>query len=494
LVIAAAACYALYYITTSIQLYRARQKIIKDNGCQPAVWFPLKDPFLGIDILRENVKFMKERRFCHESYLRFQRLGNTYRSKMFWRKLIVTREPENVKTILSINFKDYCLGKFRLPLMGPLLGEGIFTTDGDRWAHSRAMIRPNFVREQVADLPSFEKHLKLLFNQIPRDGSTFDLQDLFFKFTLDSATEFLFGTSTNSLSGNEDETTLESQFARSFCLVQESLAKRARFGELVWLFPEGEKVKEATKICHAFVDMYVEKALEYRKRVDIEKNPEEDKYVFLYELAKHTTDKLRLRSELLNVLLAGRDTTASLLSNMMFEISKQPAIWQKIREEVAPLNGQLPTYEQLRNFKFIKYCINESLRLHPVVPGNSRLATSDTILPLGGGPHGRSPLFVPAGTLVVYSPYSMHRRADFYGPDALVFRPARWEALRPGWEYLPFNGGPRICLGQQYALTEAGYVVARLAQEVERVEARGAGEWVEWLTLSVACWGGVRVG
>jgi cytochrome P450 len=117
---------------------------------------------------------------------------------------------------------------------------------------------------------------------------------------------------------------------------------------------------------------------------------------------------------------------------------------------------------------------------------------TDTVLPLGGGPDGKSPLFVPKGTLVVYTPYAMHRRKDYYGEDADEFRPERWEALRPGWEYLPFNGGPRICLGQQYALTEASYVTVRLCQEFKEILSRDNEPWKENLTLTCCSKNGVK--
>lgn len=118
----------------------------------------------------------------------------------------------------------------------------------------------------------------------------------------------------------------------------------------------------------------------------------------------------------------------------------------------------------------------------------------DSILPLGGGPDGQSPIFVPKGAIVAYSTYAMHRRKDYYGNDAEQFRPERWESLRPGWEYLPFNGGPRICLGQQYALTEAGYVTARLCQEFKEVQSRDPEPWKENLTLTLCSKNGVQVG
>lgn len=126
---------------------------------------------------------------------------------------------------------------------------------------------------------------------------------------------------------------------------------------------------------------------------------------------------------------------------------------------------------------------------------NSRKAVKDTFLPLGGGPDGTSPVFVPKGTRMVYSTYAMHRRTDLYGPDADEFRPERWETgkLLPRWEYLPFNGGPRVCLGQQYALTEASYVIVRIAQEFSGLESRDPGPWEEKLTLTLCSRNGTKV-
>jgi len=87
----------------------------------------------------------------------------------------------------------------------------------------------------------------------------------------------------------------------------------------------------------------------------------------------------------------------------------------------------------------------------------------------------------------------MHRRTDFYGPDAEEFKPERWEHLRPGWEYLPFNGGPRICLGQQFALLEASYTTIRLMQKFPRIEPRDERPWSEWITLTLASGPGTKV-
>ena len=130
---------------------------------------------------------------------------------------------------------------------------------------------------------------------------------------------------------------------------------------------------------------------------------------------------------------------------------------------------------------------------------NARFATRDTCLPRGGGPDGEDPVFIPEGGLVFYSVYSMHRRTDLFGKDSLEFRPERWSPdetggpLRPGWGYLPFNGGARTCLGQQYALTEAMYTTVRLLQTFSSIENRDEGEWRECIGLTLSSLNGTKV-
>jgi len=488
-----------YLVYSRLALYLTRRAFKKQHGCQPCVKTFNKDPFLGLDVLRTVLRHSKDRTFLEHVRRRYIDLNaRTFRNRTIAIPVIQTMEPENIKTVLSLKFKDYSLGG-REKSLTPFLGHGIFNSDGEAWANSRHLLRPNFARDQVGDLEAFERHLTLMLKHIPKDGSTVDLQELFFWFTIDSATEFLFNHSTNSLrmfgqnvTDNEDVI-----FAKAFNEAQLDAVERFRFGFFYPLVFDQKKSLDAINICKAYVDKWVDDAVRWREERDAQraagKEPEEERYVFIHELAKQTNDKQRIRDELINVLLAGRDTTASLLSNMFFEIAKQPHIWQKLRDELSVLDGRLPNYEELRNLKYLRWCLNESLRLHPVVPGNARYAIRDTILPVGGGPDESAPLFVPKGTLVAYNPYAMHRRKDLFGPDADVFRPERWETLRPGWEYLPFNGGPRICLGQQYALTEASYVTARLVQTFSKLESRDSEPWSESITLTLCSANGTKV-
>ena len=91
------------------------------------------------------------------------------------------------------------------------------------------------------------------------------------------------------------------------------------------------------------------------------------------------------------------------------------------------------------------------------------------VLPRGGGSGGTAQVYVKRGQIVGYSVYVMHRNKDLWGDDADAFDPDRWVGRKIGWEYLPFNGGPRVCLGQHFALTEAGPVITRLLQNFENI-------------------------
>lgn len=199
--------------------------MIREHGCLPVKKYPTKDTFFGIDMFRETLRRLKERKILEDHVTRFERMGNNTRTITFpslGRQIIFTIEPENLKTIQALDFKKWSLGRRRKIAFTPFLGVGIFTSDGADWQHSREMLRPNFVRSQVADLDTFETHIQHLIEAIPRDGSTVDLQDLFFRLTIDSATEFLFGESTLCLAPGTN-TVSNARFAAAFNRGQESM-------------------------------------------------------------------------------------------------------------------------------------------------------------------------------------------------------------------------------------------------------------------------------
>jgi len=308
-----------------------------------------------------------------------------------------------------------------------------------------------------------------------------EIQTLFFRLTIDSATEFLFGESVDSqideIPGAVSQRSgREKSFAHHFDSAQIHMARRFRLGDLYWIHNPRE-YREDNKVVHDSVAHYVERAL----RADpSEKKMEDgtwkDRYVFLEAVAQQTRDPYELRSQILNILLAGRDTTASLLSWLFHQLLRNPEVFTKLRGTVVETFGTYEdprdiTFASLKSCQYLQHCLNETLRLWTVVPGNSRRSNKATILPRGGGPDGRSPVYLPPETEVNYSIHVMHRGKDIWGADAEEFKPERFIGRRSGWEYLPFNGGPRICIGQQFALAEASYVVVRLLQRFDQIEA-----------------------
>ncbi|PMD60119.1 cytochrome P450 alkane hydroxylase-like protein [Hyaloscypha bicolor E] len=483
-----------YGIFAGVQLYLSRRSFIKAHGCkEPRCRVPLKDPFLAVDFVWKTLRNAKKDRYLEGTQERFNQYGTTFAAKHMHYPTIHTIEPSNIKQVLATGFQDFKLSSFRVDAMVPLFGRGIFTTDGRRWSHSRALLRPSFARHNMENhLPFMESHFEQMMKAIPTDGSTVDLQRLFFAFTMDTATEFLFGHSVHTLhqmqlSNNiipSASDTSDAEFVDSYTHSCINIVHDIRLGALSKLHynPEAKKAQQRT---FAYIDRFVDEALALRKSTKSSESEENSQYIFLNELAKETEDREELRDQILNVLLAGRDTTASLLSNMFWEFARHPEIYVKLREEVAAFGGREPTYEELKNMKYLKYCLNESLRLRPVVPANTREAIRDTILPLGGGEDGQSPMFVKKGTHVYYSVYAMHRREEFFGEKTEEYRPERWEGLKLGWEFLPFNGGPRICLGQQFALTEASYLTVRMVQEFPHIEAQDPRPWTELYTMVV---------
>jgi cytochrome P450 len=427
------------FLFTKITAYIRQRRIIKEHGCQPVHKYAHKGiggKLFGLDVIREMIASGKEGRMHEASRMRNWNDPKitTQQVRSLTKDLILTIEPENVKAILATQFQDFGLGKGRHQALAPLFGNGIFTTDGHAWERSRGLIRPNFVRQQVADLDMFEAHVQSLIKAIPTNGGTVDLQDLFFALTIDTATEFLFGKSTNTLAPTSGlEAKRGKDFVAAFVYATESISREFRSAGLTRWIPN-KKWNESVKVVHKFADDTIAEALREHREM---KFTNEKKYTFLHELLNRTQDPITLRSELLNVLLAGRDTTAGLLTNTWHVLSKRPDIWQKLKKEVDGLGGARPQYSDIKEMKYLKYLFNESLRLMPVVPGNSREAMKDTTLPSGGGPDGKSPILVKKGQTVAYTVWSMHRRTDYYGEDALEFKPERWESLRPGWEYLP---------------------------------------------------------
>lgn len=188
-----------------------------------------------------------------------------------------------------------------------MFGDGIFTQEGVAWKHSRDLLRPQFVHKHYEDLSVFRDAVDDLINAITVSGDVVDLQPLFFRLTLDTTTAFLFGESVQSL--RAPSSAGEETFADAFNTAQEYVAKRFRLLDLYWLIG-GPKFREACHNVHKFADRIIERNLSNQKTSEKSLQGE----TFLDTVAAVVPDRSALRSQIINILVAGRDTTACLLS------------------------------------------------------------------------------------------------------------------------------------------------------------------------------------
>ena len=250
-----------------------------------------------------------------------------------------------------------------------------------------------------------------------------------------------FGQSTNMLNKPSAES---SEFATCFDYALFSAANSSRLGWAAFLWPD-EKRDYSIKFCTSYIDKFVSQALQNG-------TAKERPYVFLNEMIDSGAPPQHIRDQLMAMILGGKDTSASTLSALFWTLARRPDIVKKLRDELTALEGRRPTWDDLKNMKYLTMVLKEGkpilyqwsssisvtltvaglvvLRLFPPVATNARSASQDTVLPRGGGPDGQSPLFVPKGTDCRWNSYSLHRRKDIYGDDAEEFRPERWETLR----------------------------------------------------------------
>ena len=460
-------------IAYKILAKRARTAEANRRGCLPARKLPPKG-FLGVGRLRESMRATKEERGPQYVAETMDDVGvHTLAVPILDYELLVTRDPENVKAMLSSG--DFDISATRQKSWWPLMGRGVFTARGQDWKHSRSLVRPQFARAQVQDVALFEPHVEALLRKLPtlKDGWTgkVDLSPLFYNFTIDSITEFLYGQSVHTqdpdararlpLSWDKNGPDLVN-FGHHIDQCKEYIDRKGALAKYQWLMSSKAFNGHCAEV-QKFVDYFVQQKLTAMRHGDDEKTLESPlaggkrRLVLLDELAKETQDPTTLRSETLHIMIAGRDTSAALLGWVFYFLARHPAAFARLRAEAVRMFGTVPSdvlnFNTLWQFAYLHHCIDESLRVAAVIPMNERSALRDTTLPRGGGVDGLAPVFIPKGNQVLIPLYAMQHRKDIWGDDVGEWNPERWNERKVGWEFVPFGGGPRQCLGRKCFLS-----------------------------------------
>ncbi|KAH9918439.1 cytochrome P450 [Fomitopsis serialis] len=445
------------------------------------------------DVMQEMVDSLNQGYPGDFAWPRFMRHGSVVQTNILWDMMYITCDPDVMKTVLATDFDSYVKGSSSLWYVI------VITSTHALFRFHRSMTRPFFSKDRISHFDIFDRHAELAISKMNQRfdaGTAVDFQDLVSRFTLDAASEFLFGSCVRSLQSPlptlasvaigppnhaSARATIAQRFATAFQEAEHVCSERAWRG---WIWPLFEAFENKSTKHMQVVDQFLEPIVQdaLRKRDMKSSEGEEsanvdDEETFLDHLVRYTSvlisvlfpDPVVLHDEVLNILLAGRDTTASTLTFAVYLLCEHPAALARLRSEILAKVGRLgrPTYEDIKEMKYLRAVINETLRLFPAV-----YAVKETFLP-NPDPKGK-PFYVAPGTPVSYYPFVMHRNTEYWGPDAMEFDPDRFlderlhKYLVPNpFIFLPFNAGPRICLGQQFAYNEISFFLIKLLQRFD---------------------------
>ena len=383
-----------------------------------------------------------------------QQYGDVVHARFFLLDLYLVVHPDHVKHVLQDRHTIYTKDTFDYRLLRSVAGEGLLTSDGSVWLRQRRLIQPAFHRQRIAAFASMmtERTVALLdrWQGIAERGDVLDITAEMTRLTLEIVTGALFGTDI----GDEADTV-----GRAFLTVNQYVTDRffSPFALITGLPTRGgRRAHAAMRTLRAVVNEIV---TQRRQR-----NADTGDLLSMLLLARDEdtgdgmTDQ-QIQDEVMTLLIAGHETTTDTLSWVWYLLSSYPMVADKLRAELATmLGGRIPTVDDLPDLSYNRMVIEEAMRYYPPAWSTSRAPAEDDEI---GGFH------IPAKSVVVLSPYVTHRHPAFWdnpeGFDPERFTPER-SAERPRFAYFPFGGGPRLCIGNTFAMTEVQLVLATVAQ------------------------------
>jgi cytochrome P450 len=364
---------------------------------------------------------------------------------------ILFNKPEHIHSILVEHAYDFDKGLAVHNTFRPVIGDGIFSSEGDFHRRQRKLMSPPFQPRHIASYAEIMGQYGEQIQQTWSDGSIIDVNHQMTNLTMSVIGKALFDadvfTETDELGSAMTVTTEYVAHALSVLFPP----------PYDWPLPRNRRTHRAAQVLRNHIQHFI----------DVRRNSLTERNDFLSILlqardedGKPMSDE-QLMAECMTLFGAGHETTATALSWTWYLLCQHPEIYQKVQLEVdSVLQGRTPTYEDLARLPYCLQVFKEAMRLYPPAYLLSRRALCEVEI---DGYH------VPKDMVVLYAPYTLHRREEYF-PEPEKFDPERFTPERekqlPRYAYLPFGAGPRICIGMYFAMMEGHLLLATLAQRV----------------------------
>ncbi|HEV8241175.1 MAG TPA: cytochrome P450 [Thermoanaerobaculia bacterium] len=421
------------------------------------------------------------REFARDNLRYFQRQigahGDVVGGRFFNRRFVVLGHPDLVEQVLLVQHRNFKKHSFFWRHVTALFGRGLLVSEGDFWLRQRRLAAPAFHGRRIAayagDMVAFAE--RMLDDW--RDGEARDAHQEMMRLTMQIVAKTLFDAEVS-----EDY----AEISRAFDDVVEEIALRFRQPLPI---PDWVPMARNRRYLAAVRQL---DSLVYRFIAERRADPRDRGDLLSMLLAARDDDgagmsDVQVRDEVITLFLAGHETTAIALSWTWYLLARHPEAEARLGAELdAVLAGRAPALEDLPRLVYAEQVVKESMRLFPPAYAFGREALADC--EIGG-------YRVPAKTTVFISQWATHRDGRFF-PDPETFRPERWtadfEAALPRYAYLPFGGGPRICIGNRFAMMEAVLLLATVARRY-RLRLASEAEIEPFASITLRPVGGVPV-
>ncbi len=361
--------------------------------------------------------------------------------------IVLVSDPDLIETVLrSDEFRKAAIAK---EVLSDLLGEGLLLAEGDRWRRHRRLVQPAFGPEQIRTYTTAMTDRAVEFADEIDPGETYDLGTLMRRLTFRILLDAVFGTDIDY-----ERWDLQDAFA-DVLEPGKPLKQPIAYSVPRWVpIPMWRRYNDAIDHFESVIETLVDRAREGAA--------DRDDLLSMLVRASEDGDVLSdtdLRDEVMTMLFAGHETTATALTFTWHLLGTHPEVERRLVEELETvLGGDPPTMADLPALSYTERVVKESMRLYPPVPALGREPVVAT--ELGG-------YRVDPETTIALSQWVVHRDEALYD-DPLSFDPDRWERTpedeRHRFAYFPFGGGPRRCIGEEFAMAEAKVVLATLAR------------------------------